>query len=353
MGPRSGGTGRDARGEGRGKGKGKGKGKGIAGRSLRELPAMTEMATRAAVLVAPVALGALAGRVRLFGDVRGAMAALNRYALYFAFPALVFAGIVDADLGGRLDAAFLAVVPVSLALTLVLVRALGGRLSGTRRDAGSIALVTSFGNVAYLGLPFVAQFLGAELVGLASVAVALYVTCSMLVGPYLLLRWSGASAGGGTLRRALTQPLLWAPVIGFAMQLVPDEVAGGAKAITGPIGASAAPVALFVLGLYLHAEIGQLRRVGRAAFVHVAFKTVALPAVTFGVCWLLRRYASLDADAARVFFVLSAMPAAITTFAIAKEFERGVERVTQTIVLSSVLATVWLPLALVVAGSLE
>jgi predicted permease len=310
------------------------------------------MLVRILVLIAPVLLGAGAGMVRLFDSTESAVHHLNRYALYFAFPALVFAGIVDQRFELDAGPAFWAVVPVCLVLSLVCVR-LGARMLGVSRDGGTIALVTSFGNVAYLGLPFLAQFVGPEALGVGSLAVALNVTGSMIFGPYLLLRWSGADTSVSPFRRAVRQPLLWAPVLGFLGRLAPDDVRAVLHGVTEPVGQSAAPVALFVLGLYLHANRSAIRRATFSTWAHVAAKLVLLPAWTGAACWLAVRQGWLAHLDAQVFFLLSCMPAAITTFAIVKEFEGGgglrrenVERVTQTIVVSTLLSAATLPAAL-------
>ncbi len=299
------------------------------------------MLTRALVLLLPSLLGFLAGALRLFEQPQAAIGHLNRYALYFAFPALVFAGLADASFALPAGPFFWLVVPGTLAFVLFGIGALG---HGPMR--GSLALVASFGNVAYLGLPVVEQTLGRRSLGTASLAVAIHVTLSMALGPWLLVRWGRAAAsraGKAPLYMLLGQPLLWAPAVGLIVRTLPSALRDVAVAVVQPIGSSAAPVALFLLGLYLHMHWRTLRQVNRSTWVHVATKLFAVPGVTLALCIFGHRFGWVTEHQAQVLLLLAAMPTAITTFAIAQEMKVGVARVTQTIVASSLLCVGTVP----------
>lgn len=278
-------------------------------------------------------LGALAGGVGLFAKPDVAIRNLNRYALYFGFPALVLVGILDAGFALPTQWQFWVLVPAVLLIALGIIRAFGGR------EAGTMALVASFGNVAYLGLPVVEQALGAQMLGVASLIVAIHVTLSMVFGPLLLLRWSG-SKGSFAWRKVVGQPLLWAPLVGLVGRMAPDAVREGTTAVLQPIGSSAAPVALFLLGLYLFTNRHELARVRAATIAHAGIRIVLIPGLT------LAGAIASGVVHAPVFVILAAMPAAITTFAIAEDLGLGKTRIAQTIVLTSVLAAVTIPLTI-------
>src|SRR5690606_29600915 len=82
-------------------------------------------------------------------------------------------------------------------------------------------------------------------------------------------------------------------------------------------------VALFLLGLYLFAHRARLRRVDAGDAAHVAFKGLLMPALTFAAAWALVRLGALEPLEARTLCILSAMPAAITTFSMAHEHGVG------------------------------
>ena len=305
-----------------------------------------DLGLRVAALVFPLVLGLLAGGFRLFPSPDDAVRQLNRFALTFAFPALVFRGLLDAEFSIPTSPVFWLAVPGVLAATLLIVRALAHGL-GEPRWSGSAAMITSFGNVAYLGLPIVAQVLGPSAVGVGALAVAVHVTFAMAIGPVMLLRWGGGT-GQVALGSLLRQPLLWAPVVGLICRGLPAGVQEGALVVVGPVGGSAAPVALFLLGVYLYQHRGELR-LGRRALYHVVAKQIIQPGLTLGLTLVAVGAGWLGRLDARVLVVLAAMPAAITTFAIAERYQVGVDTISESIVVTTTLAALGIPLAVFLA----
>lgn len=302
------------------------------------MPCSVSMWLAVAALLLPVFLGIAAGTVRLFKKPESAVDVLNRFALYFAFPALIFHEMTSSVIGLPESLGFWLMVPVVLAVLAVGVRVLFPSESPT------LALVVSFGNVAYLGLPLVEHVLGSAVMPVAALAVAVHVTLALCLGPVLLLSWSGASPSpGAALRRAFAQPLLWAPIAGVVARALPAGMGRIASALAAPLGKSAAPVALFLLGLYLHAHRSRLLGLQLADGLHVLAKLVVMPALTFGLAMLALRVGWLQLEEAQVLCLLSAMPAAITSFAITHEMGVGTERITRAIVASTAGAAISLP----------
>lgn len=309
-----------------------------------------ELALAVAGLLLPALLGIGAGAVRLFDDPDRAVAHLNRFALYVAFPPLIYVGIAAGDEALPTGAAFWLAVPLALAVTLIPLRAVGRWVGG---GAGTMALVVSFGNVAYLGLPVVQTVLGDAVMATASLIVSLHVLMSLLVGPVMLLVWSGGDGREAierAVRKLAVQPLFWAPLVGVGARWAPEALRVGSVALLAPLGKAAAPTALFLLGLHLHTHRRRLARIDAGTVAHVVAKMGLLPLVTVGVILALRPL-GLPEGTAPVLLLLSAMPPAITTFAIATEFETGADRVAQAVVVGTTLAAVVLPLvAWVVTG---
>jgi len=288
-------------------------------------------------LAFPLVLGALVAWRGLFPDPEAALDVLNRYALYVAFPLLVILGLTGESFSAPTNVGFWVATPLSFALTLALV----WLTSRTRPVAGTVALTAVFGNTAYLGLPVLVQILGDEIVGLASLGVSFFVFFSLVSGPALLIRWSDGegAAQGSVVRKLVRQPLLWAPLLGGASRLLPAEGLAGLRPVLGPVGHSAAPVALFMLGMYLYLHRQAVRQITPTLMAHVGFKMGVLPVVMGAVGHLL----GLPHDQWVVLTVLAAMPVAITTFSIAREFDVGQERVAQAIVASTLLSVATIP----------
>jgi malonate transporter and related proteins len=295
----------------------------------------------ALALALPLAIGWICGALKLFGDPSAAIDPLNRYALYVAFPALVCAGLMDRALAFPSSIGFWAIVPIAFAAVAILARLLA------RRQSPTIALVCAFGNVAYLGLPVVERALGEDALPIASLAVAIHVVIALTIGPLLLLRWSGGQTDLRALSiRVLKQPLVWAPIAGLALRLAPAAARDTIAAVLAPIGQSAAPVALVLLGLYLHTHRERMRKIDLGDLAHVLFKLALLPAATIGLALLFHRASMLTTGEAQVLVVLSAMPAAITTFSIAHDVRTGAERTSRAIVLTTLFSAIAIPIAL-------
>ena len=288
--------------------------------------------TALAVLAVPLVIGLLAGRLQLFADTRAAIGALNRYALYIAFPLLVVFGMLHRELAWPEGPGFFLVVPVVAGALAVL-------LAGLRRtslgvEAGPVALTSLFANTAYVGLPLVEQLLGGEALGLGALAVAMHVTVAMALGPSLLLAWRGQGVtAGAVLGKVARQPLAWSPVVGLVLLAVPGS--GAITPFIEPVARSASPVGLFLIGLFI-AEHGRGLRFGAGAWLRAASKLVLVPALTFGALALF----GVSGMEAGVLLLLSLMPTAVASFSLAHELDEAVEEVTAAIVLSTALCPV-------------
>jgi predicted permease len=281
-------------------------------------------------------------------DLQRAIASLNVFALYFGFPALVFAGLVGGDLALSAEPGFWLAIPLAQLLVTAAAAAIAPR--SRPQDRGTLALVGLFGNIAYLGLPVCIAVFGESITGIASLAVSMHVAIAVSVGPALLAKWSGGTQLG--LRLAFRQPLFWAPFVGLAARALPDASREILHAASAPLGAGAAPVALFMLGLYLYDRRDAVRS---PAPRHVLLCLVISPAITLGVVLALRAAGLLNsAELAGVAVILSGMPAAVATFSISHDVGAGLERVAASVVQSTLLCLVTLaPLAALVVHLLE
>ncbi len=282
----------------------------------------------------------------LFPDPRQAVAALNRYALNVGFPALIVVGLLD-DQPLPTEPAFWLLWPLALAALVFGIRAFA-----PRAEAGTLALVAAFGNVAYLGLPYVLALYGPSVAGPAPLAVSIHVTLSVTVGPVLLELWGrgGEATWAPAVGRVLRMPLFWAPIAGLAGRSLPAGVRDGVSSWVDPLAASAAPVALFVIGLHVFLERRRLARVDGGLVAHLAVRQLLAPGLVTALALGASALGLLSPELARVHVVLAAAPAAITTFAIAEGMGVGEHRIASVVVWSSVLALVVLPAWSWVAG---
>jgi len=306
---------------------------------------------RLAILAVPAALGALVVRIGAIRDAAGAVAALNVYTLHIGFPALLALGVLDVDAAVARQWGFWLVIPLVDAVLVAVSWWFGRRMPG--RQGGSIALVLLFGNTAYLGLPFVISVLGESARGPASLLVAVQVGLAVLVGPVLLQRWSGELHARLDWRRLLIQPLLWAPLAGVVVRLLPDGPEGAVADVLSPLGASTAPVAMFLLGVYLADQWEHVRIAEPGVGTHVVLRLVVAPAVNAGVAIALHRAGALSGRAVAIAVMLGGMPAAISTFSRAHYEGVAADRVASVVVRSSLAAVVTMPILATLAEPLS
>jgi malonate transporter and related proteins len=285
-----------------------------------------------APLILAVLAGASLGALKLFPAPDAAIATLNRFCLYLAFPALIFAGVYEADLAVAASPGFVA---ASVLPSLVLLGLVALLSRGVEPDVrAALGIGSMLGNIAYLGIPISAALVGPQAVGLASVSAALHIVLTIPLGSWVLLRWGrpehGAETKGGfasaskPLTAILRQPLVWSPILAvFAQLLLPLRVVAPVLPPAEWIGAAASPVALVMIGLYLHTNRRELVRLRWADAALIGAKLVVLPTLAFAAAWLGLRQGWLTGDAARVVVVQAAMPTAITAFALAEEYRVG------------------------------
>jgi malonate transporter len=308
-------------------------------------------AGRLGILAVPALLGVLVVRLRQVPDVPAAIGALNTYTLHLGFPALIAVGVLEVDPSVASTWGFWAVIPVVDLVLIAISWAAGRRLAG--RQGGSLALVLLFGNTAYLGLPFAVSVLGEPARGPASLLVAVQVTLAVLVGPVLLQRWSGDGPGSVGWARLLRQPLLLAPFVAVMVRQLPDGVVGGVHDVLGPLAASTAPVAMFLLGLYLVENWELVRTAEHGVWTHVVLRMLVAPAVNAAVAVWLFEVGTISSTTMAVIVVLGGMPAAISTFSIAHHEGVAADRVASVVVRSSVAALVTMPVLATVAEQLS
>lgn len=305
------------------------------------------MLLRALPVLLIIALGALAGRLKVHSDPNGTIAALNKFAFYFAFPALIVAGLADPALQPPTEAGFYVAHGISFALVVLVVMTVTS-ISSLRGARGVVLLCTVFGNIAYLGIPVLRQFFGEGVTGLASVSASLHVVMAMTIGPMLFYAFGNPEEGGaggavGALRRVVKQPLVWSPAAGLALRMVPDPFATLPRQFCETLGGAAGPVALYMLGLYLWVSRRALKGAQTAAFTTVAAKLIVYPLVTFAVVVALPEGLKLAPVEALVVIMMAAMPTAVTTFSIAEDAGRGKETAAAAILASTLISMVLLP----------
>jgi hypothetical protein len=289
-------------------------------------------------LLLPLVLGVAGGRggwltARRDLTTESAIAVLNRFALLLAFPALVVASFLDPARGAAAIGWPLLVLASAPLLTGALVgAALGGRRIGRALlpSRGELTLVALFGNSAYLGLPLVAALVGPAAVPLGSVVVSMQVALTVTLGTAMLRADARTTPAGPRVcevaRTLLASPLAMSPLVGLAL-------GAGLRALG--LAAHPGTLALF------HA----LDTLGKTAspLGFALLRLVVVPGATLLLALVLSVAVRIPHDTLRTLVLLAAMPAAISTFAMAEDAGADREAVARAIVTTSVLSLGTLP----------
>ena len=275
-----------------------------------------------------------------------AIAGLNTFVLYFALPCMLYRFGASTPIAQLLNASLIAVYLLCALLMVGLTIWLTRRGHIGWNDASFGALVASFPNTGFMGVPLLVALLGAQAAGPAIVTI----TIDMLATSSLCIALSRLDSAGehGAARAArlalkgvFANPLPWsialgalASGLGFAL---PRPVMGTLSLLAD----AASPVALFTIGAVLaRSQINSTSRTPYGHYVPVALMkllvhpllvgSVGLSAIALGL--------PLERFALTVVVLVAALPSASNVALLAERFGADNGRIARIILLSTVMA---------------
>ncbi|MGB7084138.1 MAG: AEC family transporter [Phormidesmis sp.] len=284
--------------------------------------------------VLPIALVALCGvwvgRAFLL-DLK----TLARLSVYVLLPALVLTGLYGSTLSLGSAVGIVVGFVLNCGVLYLLAIALGNafKLESDRRK--SLVATTLLANSGNIGLPFVLFSLGEAALERAVVYLVASAIFIATAGP-IFLKGEGISAG---LKITLSLPVFWATLAGLALQGFAWQVPIPLDRALSLLSDAAIPLALLILGI-------QLSQTSLAFGLYELFaaclRLLVSPLSAYGIGRLLGLQ---DLDLA-VLVMQSAMPVAVNTLIWVTELGGDTVRVARTIVLSTLLSFVSLPMVL-------
>ncbi|MDF1854590.1 AEC family transporter [Pseudooceanicola sp.] len=280
-------------------------------------------------IVAPVFLLAAIGLVWVKAGFEYRVEFVTRLAMTLSVPCLIFTALMKTRieseaLTGLLLAAIAAYAVLTLAAAL-LVWIVG-------LDARSYLAPLIFGNTGNLGLPLALFAFGEIGLSYAVVVFAVMAVWSFTFGIWVV-------SGGGSVTRALKEPLLWATLLGglFLWQgWVTPRWLTNTLELTGQM---AIPMMLITLGVAVaRLNAGRMLQASLLALVKVVLCT--------GVAWGLGRLFHLDDVAFAVLVLQVATPVAVTSYLLAEKYGADSEAVAGLVVASTLASVLYLPLLL-------
>jgi hypothetical protein len=271
--------------------------------------------------------------------------ALAKFVFAVAVPALLFSLMSDFSKLPPVDARLLIAFFGGCLIVFVLGRLVGLWLFGLNGVQQSVfALGGIFANNVLLGVPIVKATLGeAAMPSVALVLVFNSLTLWTLVT--VSVEWArhgelSLRGFGNTLRSVLTNPIVASVLVGaaFGMSGLPLPAVIGTP--LSLLGGSAVPLSLIVLGMGL-AEYG-IRSGWREAAAITAIKLVAQPLVV----WSLASALGLPPVETQAVVLLAALAVGVNVYLMAREFDVLQGPVAASMVMSTALSALTVPLTL-------
>ena len=293
-------------------------------------------------------LGYIAGRRRTIDNQH--VDELNVLVMNYAVPASLFVATASASRNKMIEQGSLfAVLSAVMLVVYLLWYFFERRVSRTSRsESATQALTVAFPNVAGVGLPIVSAILGPTETVPVAIALA---AGSILVTPLTLiqLELSGNKAQAEAessavrvlrfVRRALTKPIVLAPVLGVLLSLSGLSLGAVAGASLNLIGQAAGGVALFLTGLILSAQSLRLDWKVTGATVTA---NVIRPLLVVAVIHLF----PVPTEIAKVSILLAALPSGFFGILLGLNYRLGSEEVGSTVTASTVCSVLTLALTI-------
>ena len=294
---------------------------------------MTDIILRAVIPVAFIIfIGYLAGRV-LKPDV----SSISQITVYVLAPALVMDSLYRTKLSTANVVQILLCFGVLTLLLYGFVALIAKLYHLPTATYKSLLATTISPNNGNMGLPIADFALGFP--GLERAIIYMIGSSILLFGilPALL---KGKGIGYGA-RLILKLPLIWAMLAGLALRFLRISLPYGLDTSLEQLGRAAIPVALIILGMQL-ASTGV--SIGTYELLATPLRLFLAPLLSGLVGW----YLGLRELDLQVFILQSAMPTAVNSVVLVTEFGGDVAKVAQTVVITTLLSFLTLPLVLTV-----
>lgn len=287
-----------------------------------------------------IGLGFFCGKV--VKQPEGGLAWMQFFLIYVALPCLFFRLIADKPLDELANWAFIAATTFSTACVFALSFAAGWRHTRDLPQSVMQGVAGSYSNIGYMGPPLILAAMGTA----ASAPVVLIFVFDSLflfsIVPLLMSfagvdRLSLAATSRKIVWRVVTHPFNIATAVGIAASYMHLQLPGPVDQIVTWLSGSAAPCALFLLGVTV--ALRPLKRVPGEVPALVLIKLVLHPLLVWVVLSAVGDFGQAWTYAA---VVMAALPPALNIFVISSQYNVGVERASACVLIGTLASMVTL-----------
>ena len=279
-----------------------------------------------------ILLGYLTGKFGLFKDT--ASTELNYFVLWLALPAQLFSYTSKNKAQILEQPLFLVAFLGGSLLIYLLMYLLHWRSSRSNLGANFWGLSSSYSNTGYMGIPLCMLALGEDALGPAILATLLVVSglfsisiIGIELGQQKASSWSQSIVP--IVRALLKNPLLIAPIAGFAWSYSEFDLYAPLRQGLELLGAAASPCALISIGLFL-VKKSNVRIEGMVTLV--SLKLIVQPFVTWVIAGPILGLPTFWVNSA---ILLSALPTGTGPLMLAQYYRGDTEMISRAIFLTT------------------
>lgn len=280
-----------------------------------------------------IGLGFFCGK--LVKQPEGGLAWMQFFLIYVALPCLFFRLIADKPLDQLANWPFIAATTFSTACAFLMSFGAGWRYTKDLPQAVMQGVAGSYSNVGYMGPPLILAALGPAA---SAPVVLIFVFDNLFLFSIVPLLMSVAGLEkltlGATIRRIawriVTHPFNVATVVGMAASYLHLELPSALNQMVTWLSGSAAPCALFLLGVTV--ALRPLKRVPGEVPALVFIKLILHPLLVWLVLSALGDFGEAWTYAA---VIMAALPPALNIFVISTQYNVGVERASACVLIGT------------------
>jgi len=261
---------------------------------------------------------------------------LNKYVLYIALPALLFFSLTHTSIA-ELPSLFIIFINIALLTLIIGVSFFITKKLKLKKDiANAYIFGIFFGNVAYIGLPFILSLLP-NTAGELSILIAIHVIIAFTLGLFILEYSKNKHANLAKIIKSIaTNPLIIAITLGILFLITGIKIPHQIDMAIQMLSSSASPIVLIAIGLFIAQKIDIDKYFWHGTLIAL-IKIIVMPTIFLIVAILLQQTNSFN-----ISILEAAMPVALTTFALSEIYPINKKIIANAIIVSTATSVVTL-----------
>jgi hypothetical protein len=285
--------------------------------------------------------GYLTGKLKLLPD--NGSKVISRFVFLVAMPAFIFISLARIPVANIFNWPYLAVIGGGMLAVFVLGIIVAKFAFKDSLTAQSLhALTAMFSSTAYIGLPLILIVFGEA--GLVPGIIGAVITGAIFMPLAIILAEidrgrSGSKVVTASAVAVMRSPLLIATLAGLLVSASGIKIAAPATAFFELLGEAFIPCALFAAGLFVSqcSVKGEIKEISWL----VSVKLIVHPLITW---WLAFHVFELEGILPMIAVLQAALPSGVPVFVLAQHYGVFVSRSSATIVISTMLSMLTLPI---------